>query len=380
MRVIIIGAGGAGAMAAWRLAASGHAVTVLEQFRLDHDRGSSYGDSRIVRRVYPDALYTGLMAEAYRLWETLQQDSGQRGLFVPSGGIYCGPETHSLMLSARESLAASGVAHEILIPQECVRRFPAFRLSPEEIALFEPSMGYARASECVRAAAGLAMRHGAAILEANPVRSIVPTDSGVRVTAASGEMFEADRLLLTAGAWTNNLLEPFGVRLPLTVTRQPYVHLKPKRGLDIWEPGRFPVWIDAGANTYGFPHLGGIPGVKIGIHHHGAAVTPDTADRTVQEADREAIRAYARVRFPDLSEETVYEKVCLYTNTPDEDFIIDTVPGLPQIAFVSACSGHGFKFTPLLGQIAAGLLTGSPMLYDLSRFRLARFAPHGTIR
>jgi sarcosine oxidase len=376
MRVLIIGVGGVGAMAAWRLAQAGHEVVALEQFRLDHDKGSSYGDSRIVRRVYPDTLYTALMADAYPLWEELQALTPGEELFVRAGGIFCGPAEHPFVLAAQRALAVSRVEYEILSPARCSLRFPAFVLRPEEVAVYEPSMGFARASRCVRAAAQQAVRCGAQIRTDTPVAKIRPGvgNRGVRVTTQAGETHEAERLLLAAGAWTGPILQALGISVPLVVTRQPYVHLKPER--NAFEVGRFPVWIDAAANsyTYGFPRLGDVPGVKIGIHDRGEITTPETVDRDVREEDREAARRYAASRFPWLSAEVVFEKVCLYTNTPDEDFILDTVPGLPDAVVISACSGHGFKFTPLLGQIAADLFTGTPVPYDLARFRLARFA------
>jgi monomeric sarcosine oxidase len=372
MRMIIVGVGGVGAMAAWRLAKAGQEVIALEQFRLDHDRGSSYGDSRIVRRVYPDALYTALMADAYTLWDELQTSMGEE-LFHRVGGVFCGPADHPQVKAAQEALAASGVEYEVLHADACARRFPAFALRPDELAVYEPSMGYARASRCVLAAVQMARRYGAQIREETPVVGIEAAPDGVRVALGSGETVTADRLLLTAGAWTGPRLAELGARVPLVVTRQAYVHLRPARNEADFEAGRFPVWIDVQANTYGFPRLGDVPGVKIGLHDRGTVTTPETVDREVREEDRDAARRYAARRFPWLSPDVVYEKICLYTNTPDEDFIVDAIPNLPGAFVISACSGHGFKFTPLLGQVAADLAADRPIIYDLSRFRLSRF-------
>ncbi|HLV80895.1 MAG TPA: N-methyl-L-tryptophan oxidase [Chthonomonadaceae bacterium] len=376
VRVIIVGVGGIGAMAAWQLAQAGHEVVALEQFSLDHDRGSSYGDSRIVRRVYADALYTALMADAYPLWDTLQAQFPDEELFRRAGGIFFGPADHPQVRAAQEALETSQVEYEALGPAACARRFPAVVLQPEEVALYEPSMGYARASLCVRAAATLARRYGAQIREETAVAAIQtgPGGQGVRVTTPHGENLEADRLLLTSGPWLGPLLESLGVTLPLAVTRQPYVHLLPDSHAADFEVGRFPVWIDAVVEAYGFPRMGALPGVKIGLHRGGAAATPENVDRNVHEEDYAGPRRYAARRFPWLSPQVAYAKVCLYTNTPDEDFLIDSVPGLPDVFLLGGCSGHGFKFTPLLGRIGAALAAGAPVPYDLSRFRLARFA------
>jgi monomeric sarcosine oxidase len=364
-------------MAAWRLAQAGLDVVALEQFRLDHDQGSSYGDSRIVRRVYPDALYTALMADAYTLWDELQAQTPDEELFRIVGGIFFGRVDHPEVRLAQEALAQAGVAYEVLNPAACHQRFPGLVLRPEEQAVYEPGMGYARASACVRVAARLARQHGAEIREETAVARIEPDGAGVRVVTAGGETLRADRLVMTAGAWTGPFMARLGVKLPLQVTRQPYIHLQPARNAADFEAGKFPVWIDMGSPVaYGFPRLGDLPGVKIGIHDRGEVTTPETVDREVREADREAIRRYAAERFPDLapaSADTGYGKVCLYTNTPTEDFIVDAIPGLPGAFFFSACSGHGFKFTPLLGQIAVDLVTDTPVPYDLARFRLARF-------
>jgi monomeric sarcosine oxidase len=361
-------------MAAWQLAKGGHEVIALEQFRLDHDLGSSYGDSRIVRRVYPDPLYTALMADAYALWDELQARFPEEELFRPIGGLFFGGADHPQVRQAEAALARSGVAHEVLSATECRRRFPAFALRDDEAAVYEPSMGYARASRCVRAAARLASEYGADIREETPVVGIGRDGAGVQATTAHGETLHADRLVINAGAWAGPLLAPLGVDLPLKVTRQIYFHLEPARNAADFEVGRFPAWIDIEANTYGFPRLGEVPGVKLALHSHGEVTAPETVNRTVTDADYAAIRGYAAMRFPDLGDRSLYAKVCLYTNTPDEDFIIDEVPGLPGATLISACSGHGFKFTPLLGRIAATLAAGEPMPFDLARFRLARFA------
>ena len=374
MRVLIIGAGGVGAMAAWRLAAAGQEVVAFEQFGVDHDRGSSYGDSRIVRRVYPDPLYTSLMADAYELWDELQAQSPYEELFLRAGGVFAGPRSHPLIQQAQDALWTSGVDYEVLDRAECTRRFPAFVLENDEVAIYEPSMGYARASNSVRAAARLAKQQGARFQENTPIVGIAANTNGVQVTTAAGETILGDKLLLTAGAWTGPKLAELGIRVPLVVTRQPYIHLQPARHGEQFGVGRFPVWIDAGANFYGFPQLGDVRGVKIGLHNRGETTTPDTVSRDVTDADIQSTLQYAIRRFPWLGEQVVYSKVCLYTNTPNEDFILDAVPGLPHTFVVGGLSGHGFKFTPLLGQILADMAQDKPIDYDLSRFRLARFA------
>jgi monomeric sarcosine oxidase len=384
MRVIIVGAGVVGTMAAWRLAQAGHDVIVCEQFDLDHDRGSSYGDSRIVRRVYTDALYTALMADAYPLWNELQSHFPHEELFSLPGGIFFGPRTHPQIEAAEDALIRSRVEYERLDAASCARRFPAVKLRQDEVALYEPSMGYARASRCVRAAATLAKRHGAQIREHTPVAEIEPGagGNGLRVLTGtgeclSGERLSTDKVLICAGPWTQRCLAKLGIEVPLNVVRKTYIHLEPARHHENFEASCFPVWIDADSLAYGFPRLGDVPGVKLAMHGGGETTLPGTVERVVLERDRAVLHEYAVKRFPDLSRRVVYEKVCLYTNTPDEDFIIDAVPGLAGAFFIGGLSGHGFKFGPLLGEIALALVTGAAMPYDLSRFSCTRFQCDG---
>ncbi|HEV2474032.1 MAG TPA: N-methyl-L-tryptophan oxidase, partial [Chthonomonadales bacterium] len=339
--VVIIGAGAVGAMAAWRLARTERRVTILEQFELDHDRGSSFGESRIVRRVYPDSQYTALMSEAFELWDDLQAAWPQEELLSHSGGIFFGPAAHPEIAAARQALAASGVDYEELSAQECERRFPAIALRPDELALYEPSMGYARASRCVRAAARLAAGTGATLLEGVTARTLRQREDGeMEVETDSAGSIVADKVILSAGPWTPELLKKLRIAAPLKVTRQPYVHLRTAAG-DFTAP-RFPVWIDAAALAYGFPDLGNPPGVKVGLHRGGAQTTPGEVDRLVRDCDRESVREYASTRLRGLTGEITYEKVCLYTNTPDEDFIIDELPGHPGCLVIAGLSGHGF--------------------------------------
>ena len=371
MRVLIIGLGAAGAMAAWRLAKQGHEVVGIERFKRDHDQGSSFGDSRIVRRVYPDPFYTTLMRDSYSLWDELMIDSNQPNLFSQCGGIFVGSKDHPHLMQAKAALSQSGVPFEELGAQACKERFPAFPLQANETALYEPSMGYARASLSVKAALQCAEKFGAVFHEETVVERVEKRGERIRACDSDGKIYEADRLLLTPGPWIAPMLAQFGVRIPVKVTRQVYLHLEPKLLFaSEFEENRFPVWIDAEANAYGFPKLGALPGVKIGMHDFGEETDPSVARRSINENDIAPILRYSMRRFPKLTEKILYEKLCLYTTTADEDFIVDGIPGIEGAFFISACSGHGFKFAPLMGQIGAQLAVGGRSNYDLSRFRL----------
>jgi sarcosine oxidase len=370
MKVAVLGLGGVGTAAARFLAAEGHQVTGFEQYRLDHDRGSSFGGSRIIRRVYPDAVYAALMGAAYPLWAELERESGEK-LFLRCGGFFFGPEGHPEMRATEQALQEVGVPYRRCAAAEAGERLPQFRLRPDEYGIFEPESGLLRASRCVLASARAARALGAALREETPVEALEPAAGGVRLRTGGGwEAF--DRVVVAGGPWTGRLLAPW-VRLPLSVTRQQYAHFAVTGDRAAFAPDRFPVWIDMAEHFYGFPEHDDAPGAKVALHRPGPALDPDSPDREPSEEADRPVREYLARRLPDLAGRVTYRKVCLYTLTPDEDFIIDRVPGAPGVVFVGGLSGHGFKFTVLLGRIAARLAADQDPGCDLRRFALSRF-------
>jgi sarcosine oxidase len=369
-RMAVLGAGGVGSAAARFLAREGHDVTVLEQFEPDHDRGSSHGTSRIIRKTYTDGFYTGLMGAAYPLWDELEREAGEP-LFARTGGLFFGPAEHPELVAIRRALAENGVPFEELDPAACARRFPRLRLLPGESGVFEREAGFLRASACVRANLRLATAHGARVRARATVEGITPGAGGITLALAGGDTLSVDRLIVAAGPWTGRLLSRF-VSLPFTVTRQTWCHFEPEGAVEEFSAERFPVWIDFATNFYGFPHDGQAPGVKVAWHERGTPTDPDRVDRELHESDREPLRRYRAEHLPGLSARVALEKVCLYTMTPDADFVVDHLPVEPRITLVGGLSGHGFKFTVLLGRIAAWMATDQRVPWELSRFSLAR--------
>ncbi len=368
LKIAIIGAGGTGSATARFLAQAGHQVTVYEKFYLDHDQGSSYGGSRIIRRTYPDPLYTQMMGLAYPLWEELERET-EANLFLRCGGLTFGRYDNPEMAQTEYALKVNDVPYKTLTAAEVHKRFPAFDLDEDQYAIYVTDGGLLRASQCVTAQMRLAISAGAELREGAQVTQIAPVSNGLRVW--DGDRPEDyDRVVVAAGPWMNDLLP---VQLPLTVTRQPYIHLLPSAHPEQFSSNVFPVWIDTDTYLYGFPQHDELPGVKLAAHHEGQPTTADTVQRDVTDQDRHLLRDYAARRFPDLTGPDVHEKVCLYTRTSSEDFIIDAVPGWPGAYLCSGCSGHGFKFTVLLGQILAQLAQDLPPPCDLSRFRLSNF-------
>jgi monomeric sarcosine oxidase len=372
LRVAVIGGGGIGSAAARFLARDGHTVTVIEQFGFDHDRGGSWGSSRIIRRTYADRLYTALMSDAYSLWRELEHDAGEP-LLVQTGGLFFGRSTHPDVLAAKDALERNGVPFDVLDRAGVSRRFPEMRLDEDEIAVYEPDAGFLHASACVRANVRLAHAEGATLLERNAVRSISPAADHLTIELENRERLEVDRVVVTTGAWSRPFLAEL-VQLPLVVSRQVYCHFQPHSMTHGFGEAQFPVWIDLESLFYGFPASLEPRGVKVALHRHGAATTPESVDRLVNEDDRAPLTEYCSRRLPGLSAEVLFEKVCLYANSPDEDFIVDHVPGEPRIVLFAGDSGHAFKFSVLLGRILASMASGDELAWDLSRFSLARFA------
>ena len=386
MKIAVVGMGGTGSAAAYWLARAGHDVTGFEQFAIGHTRGSSHGQSRIIRYTYSDDLYTQMMGDAYPLWQEIQAEAGEE-LLVRTGGVFLGGAQSPVLASAEAALLRHGVPYTRLTPEETHARFPALRLAGHESALFQADMGFLRATACVLALTRLARALGAVVCEQAEVREIAGDGgSRIRVIMAAGEEFVFDRVIVSAGPWMGALLA--SLHLPLRVTRQQIAYLAPEAGrAPDFEQGRLPVWIDAEANIYGFPHDARSAGVKLASHAQGEDADPQAVSHPVSDRDNARLADYAAARFWGLTRHVLHAETCLYTNTPDEDFLIDTVPGLPQVQLISGCSGHGFKFTILLGRLAAEaavsgltspLLSSSSLssssLSSFSRFSLSRFA------
>jgi sarcosine oxidase len=383
MKIAVIGVGAAGGSAARFLAQGGHDVTGFEQFLIGHDRGSSHGESRIVRYTYPDSFYSELMAESFPLWDELERDAGESFL-VRCGCLFVGPAEHPEMAAIARALIDAGRAYEALSPEAAQTRFPAIRLGPGEAAVFQPEGGFIRAGGTVTATARLARAAGAVLREETPVAGIEEREGRVIVSTTDGSEEAFDAAIVTAGAWAGQLF--VGAGLPLRVSREQFVYLAIARHPEHFDPERFPVWIDAATYDYGFPSDGRVAGVKLSLHRSGGICDPDTVSHEPDEEFARARAAYAAGRLPDLDPTPVHARVCLYTSTPDEDFIVDRAPGFSNVWLASACSGHGFKFAILIGKIAASLaVTGAPATAEedaaargiytraMQRFSLERF-------
>ncbi|MDQ6690317.1 MAG: N-methyl-L-tryptophan oxidase [Gemmatimonadota bacterium] len=370
---IVVGLGAMGSATVCRLALRGWDVLGLEQFSPGHQRGSSHGDSRIIRETYFEhPLYVPLVQRAHRLWRELEEISGA-SLMTIVGGIMIGPPDGMVVSGTLRSVAEHDLPHELLSADATRERFPAFDLPDDVVAIFDPRAGFLDPDACNRAHVAVARRAGAEARFNEPVLRWSPDGAGVRVTTPSGT-YLADRLVLAGGAWNAELLDD--LRLPLTVERQSVFWFAPESQNDVYDSARFPIYAyeyRPGSICYGFPRLP--RGIKASVMHAGEiSQHPDAVRRTIEDGEAESLRVALRPVLPGLARAPVLESgVCIFTNTPDHHFIVDFHPEYPQVLVSSACSGHGFKFASAVGEAQADLLTDGRAKFDLSAFRIDRW-------
>jgi sarcosine oxidase len=366
--VAIVGLGAMGSAAAYHFARRGARVLGLDRFSPPHALGSSHGETRIIREAYfEDPRYVPIVQRAYALWAELEQASGEP-LMVRTGGLMVGIEDGAVVRGAQRSAEAHRLPFERLDAKETARRFPALRPRDDMMAIWEPRAGVLFPESCVRAHLALAAKAGATLRVDEPVRSWRADGGGYEVVTDRGR-YRAGALVLAANAWLDRLLP--GVDLGLTVTRQVLFWFEPRAAAADFGPDRLPIHVwepERGRYFYGFPAFGGQ--VKVATHGGGLPSDPDHLDREVREPEIEAMRARLAAHLPDANGRFARAVVCMYANTPDEHFIIDRHPAHPRVMMVSACSGHGFKFSAVIGEIVADRLLGQPERFDLGLFRM----------
>ena len=370
---IVVGLGAMGSATLFHLARRGLRVLGLEQFSEAHQLGSSHGDSRIIRETYFEhPLYVPLVQRAHELWRELEATSGASLMKITSG-LMIGPSDGMVVAGTLRSAREHHLPHEVLTPAQVHERFPAFRLASNLVAVLDPRAGYLDPEACNKAHLDAARAAGAETRFDEPVLEWNPDGEGVRIRTGAGT-YTAHRLVLAAGAWNTGLARD--LQLPLTVERQTVFWLELSGAPSTYEAERLPIYAyeyKAGHICYGFPRLP--RGVKASVMHSGdTGRDPDSVERTVNDDEAKPLRAALRLVLPELAEAPVRDRgVCLFTNTPDHDFIIDFHPLLPQVLISSPCSGHGFKFASAIGELQADLLTTGRSRFDLSPFRIGRW-------
>jgi sarcosine oxidase len=368
--VLIAGLGAMGSAAAYHLAAAGSRVLALDRFHPPHEFGSSHGRTRIIREAYFEhPSYVPLVQRAYQLWADLEKQSKQH-LFLQTGGVMVGPPEGALVSGARRSADEHQLRHEVFSSAELRRRFPVFQPAPEMIAVWEPRAGVLFPESAIQAHLELAVKKGASLHFNEPVLKWEPDGQGVRVHTAA-RTYTAGRLLLAVGPWIQSLIQE--LKLPLTVERQVLYWFEPRSQAAAFQTPSCPIYIWEYAPRrffYGFPDLG--DGVKVALHHQGEPAQPETIRREVSAQEIESMRTLLGRFLPAVEGRLRATAVCMYTNTPDEHFILDWHPLHPQVLLASPCSGHGFKFSSVIGELAAMLLRAQRPSFDLSLFRINR--------
>lgn len=369
---IVVGVGGMGSATVFHLARRGKRVLGLERFDIPHDVGSSHGYTRIIRLAYyEDPSYVMLLRRAYELWRDLERLVGEQLLHI-TGSIDAGPPDSWVFKGSWQSCIEHELPHEVLTSTELTERFPGYRLPHDTMAVLQPEGGFLTPERCIISHVMAAQDLGAEVHGREQVLEWKPINDGVRVVT-DRDAYEADRLVFTAGAWNDHLLDFLrGITLP---ERQVLAWFQPERP-ELFTAERFPVFnllVDEG-RFYGFP-VHGVPGFKIGKYHHlEEAGDADVIDREPHPYDEEVLRDCTERYFPDAVGPTMSLAACMFTNTPDNHFIIDLHPDYPQVSFAAACSGHGFKFASVIGEIMADLAERGMTRHNIELFHLGRLS------
>jgi len=359
--VIVLGAGGIGSAALWQVAKRGARVLGIDRFDPPHDRGSSHGHTRVIRQAYFEhADYVPLVLESYRGWRELEEVSGKR-LFHQVGLIEIGPKDGIVVPGVLQAAVTHGLSVNPMTPQEIAREWPGFTFPDNFGGVFESSAGYLLVEDCVRAHLEAAREAGAEVLPNTEVVSWMADSREVRVRTANDE-FVAERLIIAAGAWAGKLLAD--LRVPLIVRRKSLFWFATEAP-DYDVASGCPIYLFELPDGvfYGFPKLDD-RGVKFAEHSGGRAVEdPLAVDRAIDQWEQQRLADVLRAYLPGVSERVTDHATCMYTMSPDENFIVDRHPQHEHVVFAAGLSGHGFKFAPALGTVLAQLaLDGSTKL------------------
>jgi sarcosine oxidase len=364
----VIGLGALGSSTAWHAASRGLRVVGIEAFEFGHEHGASHDTSRIIRHSYHTPAYVALTFGAYDDWARLEDETGEQFVTV-TGGLDLYPTGAAIPVDDyTSSMGAPEIAYDVLDADAVEQRWPSFALPDGTIAIHQARTGIVPAAKGTAAMARRARDLGAALYYNTRVEAIVPTADGVDLVTADS-VVSAGRVVVTADAWTAGLLAPLGVDLPLTVTEEQVTYFAPARPAE-FSPDVFPVWIWMDEPSYyGFPTYGEDT-IKAAQDCGGPTVKGDDRSFDVDIAMRERLSEFMRRTIPG-SGSPVRSKRCLYTLTPDRDFVVDRIPEHLSVT-VGLGAGHGFKFAALFGRLLTDVAVDGESRYDLSAFRLDR--------
>ncbi len=369
--VAIAGGGAMGLATAYALLKRGKSrVVVLERYEPGHDRAASTDNTKAIRYEYGDSeMYALMVARSLELWRELEAASGA-DLYVNSGVVCWGRNGNSHAQQSYRTLTRLGIPIREVSPAELCRLYPQFSPADMTYATVNPEGGFLRASDCVAAFASQVVKLGGEIRSHSHVVGIEPSGEQVIVRLADGEAITASQVVLAVGPWAANLLPQLGLRLPLTANKQQVVYIE---GLsDEYGPGRFPVFLNLDHEFYGFP-LDGAGLLKASIHFPGPVIDPDALS-SPDDSFTEHIKSLLGKYIPGAARGRVrLSRTCMYAMTPDEDFILDRLPGWNNVVVGAGFSGHGFKFAPLIGEMLAAMSVEGRESPLVSSFSAARF-------
>ena len=368
---IVIGVGGMGSAAVYHLARRGLQVLGLEKHAIPHEMGSSHGYSRMIRYTLQEhPSYVPLVRRSYELWHEMEETAGEE-LMVTTGSIRAGAPDSPFFLNAQEACDLHSIPYEILTASEVNKRFPGYRFPEEISSVYQADGGFLLPERCIVTHVQAAERAGADVHSQETVLDWEARGGGVQVRT-DRDTYTAGRLVVTAGPWAANLVpELAAYAVP---ERQVMGWFQPKRP-ELYAADAFPVFglFTEEGRYYGFPSHA-VPGFKIGrAHHLLQKVDPDAIDREVHPEDEDILRQAVNRYFPLAAGKLLDGKTCMYTNTPDEHFMIGTLDGQPQVSVAAGFSGHGFKFASVIGEIMADLAQNGATEHDINLFRLDRF-------
>ncbi|HEX6962002.1 MAG TPA: N-methyl-L-tryptophan oxidase [Lacipirellula sp.] len=368
---IVLGAGGVGSAAMWQLARRGLRVLGIDRFHPPHDRGSSHGHTRIIRQAYFEhADYVPLLLESYRLWEELEHLAGKE-LKRETGLVEIGPPDGVVVPGVLQAAALHGLDVQRLTAEEIKRRWPALRPPADSVGVFERRAGLLSVERCVEACLNAARAAGAELLAGVEALGWAASDDIVVQTSA-GE-FRAEKLVITAGAWAGQVLSALNVKFQ--VRRIPLSWYAPTDSSTHADAG-FPCYLFELPHGifYGFPAIDQ-RGVKAAEHSGGDVIAdPLHVDRGLTAEDQAPVDAFMQRHLPAVRTPCIEHAVCLYTMSPDEHFVVDRHPADERVVFAAGLSGHGFKFTPILGRLLTELVVDGRTTLPAGFLSLARFA------
>ncbi|MGG1689193.1 N-methyl-L-tryptophan oxidase [Heyndrickxia ginsengihumi] len=369
--VIVIGLGGMGSAAAYHLMKKGLRVLGIDRFQPPHQFGSSHGHTRIFREAYLEgASYVPLAQRAHALWRRLEEESG-KDLLAEIGGVMIGPENCEIVQGTITSAKQYNLPYEMLSAKEMAKRFPAFYLAEDEVAVYEKTAGVLFPEACIEACLKIAISEGLEIKTDERVLKWGQEGGGITVYTEKG-IYKAEKLVISAGAWNPDL---FGFTIPLEVQRKVPTWFQAMNKPEIFNPDQFPIFCwryTNDLNIYGMPGFHG-EGTKVAFHQGGLIGTADGLDREVSSEEIAPIQRLVAERFPDLNINDVTIDTCFYTNTPDGHFVLGKHPNYDNVAIAGGFSGHGFKFCSVIGEILSDLVIKGKTNHDITLFDPVRF-------